>query len=154
MIELMNTWDKNNEHTAWIIRHACRTLIKKGHPASLAIFDFEKNVKIEILNFKILNPKIKLGDTLQFEFAIVSQKATSQKLVVDYKIHYIKKSGEQLPKTFKLKDVELKGKQTVPVSKSHRFLDFSTRKHYAGKHAVEIMINGKSMARKEFYLAV
>ncbi len=154
MLSVINAWDKTNEHTAWIVKHASRTLIKKGNPASLAVFNFEKNVKVEIKDFKLNKSKIKLGDTLVFDFDIVSTKNTSQKLVVDYVIHYVKKSGEAFPKTFKLKEIELKPKQTVHVSKAQRFLDFTTRKHYAGKHFIEIKINGTSYLKKEFNLTV
>ena len=75
-----------------------------------------------------------------------------QKLVIDYSIHYQKKSGELAPKVFKLKDLNLKAKQTVSISKSHNFQNLSTRKHYPGKHAVEIFVNGKSHGKKEFVL--
>ncbi|MGZ4047879.1 MAG: DNA alkylation repair protein [Bacteroidia bacterium] len=154
MLELMNSWDKTNPHTAWIIKHASRTLIKKGHPDSLAIFDFEKNAKVKIEKFKIEKSKIKMGENLQFDFEIVSDKTKLQKLVIDYAIHYQKKSGELLAKVFKLKELNLKPKETIRISKSHRFLDFTTRKHYPGKHAVEIMINGKSYLKKEFILSM
>ena len=83
MLDLMNSWDKTNPHTAWIVKHASRTLIKSGHPDSLAIFDFEKNAKVKISKFQISNSKIKLGDNFQFDFEITSEKAKSQKLVID-----------------------------------------------------------------------
>lgn len=154
MLGLITTWDKTNVHTAWIIKHASRTLIKKGHAGSLAVFDFEKNVKVRIANLKLSKTKIKLGEELEFSFDLISEKTKSQKLVVDYVIHYAKKSGEQSPKVFKLKELNLKAKQTIAVSKKQRFQDFTTRKHYAGKHIVEVMVNGKSLGKKAFELAV
>jgi 3-methyladenine DNA glycosylase AlkC len=152
MLKVLSSWDRKNEHTAWIMKHASRTLIKKGDPRSLAIFEFEKNVKLRIEKAKIEKAKINLGENLQFSFDISSEKNKTQKLVIDYTIHYQKKSGGMLPKVFKLKEVELKAGQTFSVLKSHSFKDFSTRKHYPGKHAVEIMINGKSYSKKEFML--
>ena len=161
MLKVVNSWDRKNEDTAWIIKHASRTLIKKGDARSLAIFDYEKNAKLKIENWKIEKPagrtgglKIKLGENLQFFFDVISEKSKSQKLVIDYAIHYQKKSGEMAPKVFKLKELELKAKQTISISKSHSFKDFSTRKHYSGKHAVEIMVNGKSYGKKVFVLGV
>lgn len=154
MLGLINTWDKTNPHTAWIIKHASRTLIKKGHAGSLAVFDFEKNVKVRIANFKLNKTKIKLGEELNFNFDLISEKIKSQKLVIDYVIHYAKKSGGQSPKVFKLKELDLKPKQTVSISKKQRFQDFTTRKHYSGKHIVEVMVNGKSLMKKQFVLIV
>jgi 3-methyladenine DNA glycosylase AlkC len=153
MLDLVNSWDKKNTHTAWIIKHASRSLIKKGHAGSLSVFDFEKNVKISAKNFKLNKRKIKLGERLTFEFDLVSEKNSSQKLVVDYIIHYRKKSGELSPKVFKLKEIDLRAKETVSISKSQVFKDFTTRKHFAGKHEVEIQVNGKGYGKLEFAIS-
>ncbi len=152
MLKVINSWDRKNVDTAWIVKHASRTLIKKGDQRSLAVFDYEKSPKIKIEKLKIEKLKIKLGESLKFDFELQSEKTKSQKLVIDYAIHYQKKSGELAPKVFKLKDIELKPKQAVSISKAHRFMDFTTRKHYPGKHAVEIIVNGKSYGKKEFLL--
>lgn len=154
MLSLINSWDKNNKHTAWIIRHASRTLIKKGDARSFAVFDYEKKVKVAVANFKIKDPKIKLGESLEFRFDIRSVKSSAQKLVIDYAIHYAKKSGESSRKVFKLKELELKPKATETIVKKQVFKDFTTRKHYKGTHAVEIIVNGKSYGQKEFELSL
>ncbi|MCC6371079.1 MAG: DNA alkylation repair protein [Bacteroidia bacterium] len=152
MLALVNSWDKSHPHTAWIIKHASRTLIKKGHSGSLSVFDFEKNAKVKIEKFSLNKRKIKLGETLIFNFDVVSDKAKTQKLVVDYVIHYRKKSGELSPKVFKLKELKLEPKTTEHITKKQVFKDFTTRKHFAGKHLLEIQVNGKRLAQAEFDL--
>ena len=154
MVTLVNSWDKKNPNTAWIIKHASRTLIKKGHSDSLAIFGFEKNPKIKLDNFKIQKNRITLGDELHFEFDLRSDKKTDQKLVVDYIIHYRKKSGELSPKVFKLKELNLKPGEKIKISKKQMIKDFSTRKHFAGEHVVEIQINGKVLTKESFKLSL
>lgn len=154
MLKVLGNWDKTNSDTQWIVKHASRTLIKKGNSASLSLFNFEKNVKIDIANFKLKNSKLKLGDTLAFEFDVLSQKNTTQKLALDFAIYYVKKNGSLSPKVFKLKECELKPNQTLHIKKSQLFKDFSTRKHYAGKHHVELLINGKTYGKNEFLLQV
>jgi hypothetical protein len=118
------------------------------------VFDFEKNVKVELKNLKLKSSKIKLGDTLDFSFEIVSGKNKAQKLVIDYAVYYAKKSGAPGRKVFKLKELQLEPGKKAAITKTQSFKDFSTRKHYAGKHAVEIMVNGKSYGKKEFLLSV
>ncbi len=154
MLQTLNTWDKTNVNTFWIIKHASRTLIKKGNAKSLMLFDFEKNCKVMIENFKLNKSKLKLGESLHFWFDIISEKSKSQKLVIDFAIHYVKKSGELSPKVFKLKEIDLGNKGLTQISKKHRFQDFTTRKHYPGKHHIEILINGKSVYKKQFELIV
>lgn len=154
MINVVKHWDKKNIHTAWIVKHASRTLIKKGNAKTLDVFDFEKKPLVVIEKFKIQKAKIKLGEKLQFDFKIKSLKNKSQKLVVDYIIHYKKKSDRNSQKVFKLKEINLQSKQTVAINKSQLFKNFTTRKHHSGKHLIEIMINGTVVAKKEFSLIV
>ena len=52
--------------------------------------------------------------------------------MIDFAVHYVKKSGELSPKVFKLKENDLKPKQINHIYKKHRLQDFSTRKHYSG----------------------
>jgi 3-methyladenine DNA glycosylase AlkC len=154
MLKLVNSWDNKNENTAWIIKRASRTLIKKGHPGSMALFDFEKNAKIKIENFKIGKSKLKLGEELEFSFNLISEKNKAQKLVIDYAIYYVKKSGEQSPKIFKLKELSLAPESKALITKKHSFKNLSTRKHYPGNHSIEIMVNGKPLVRKDFNLSL
>lgn len=154
MLKLMNSWDKEHPHTQWIIKHASRTLIKKGNSDSLSVFDFEKNAKVKIANFNVSPAKLKLGGNLFFEFDLISEKSKTQKLAIDYNIHYRKKSGKLSPKVFKLKEAELKPKETLHISKKQMFKDFTTRKHFAGQHVVEIQVNGKILAKQFFQLAL
>lgn len=152
MLKLVGGWSKTHPHTSWIVKHASRSLIKKGHAGSLAVFGFEKNIKVAVKDFKVGPARLKLGEVLRISFDLVSKKAVDQKLVVDYVIHYRKKSGELSPKVFKLTELKLRPKETVPVSKKQVIKDFTTRKHEAGIHIVEIQVNGKILERKEFYL--
>ncbi len=154
MIQTIKRWDKNNNHTAWIVKHASRTLIKKGNADTLAVFDFEKNVKIKIENFKLNKTKIYLGESLVFSFDIISNKKTEQKLVIDYSITYSKKGNSSSKKVFKLKELIIKPHQKLAIKKSQLFKDFSTRKHYEGLHTVEIIINGKRYGTKNFHLLI
>ncbi len=150
MLNLVQKWDVSNAHSAWIIKHASRTLIKKGHAGSLAVFNFEKNPKLKVKALKLQSNQIKLGEYLCFEFDIVSEKNKNQKLVVDYLIHYRKKSGELSPKVFKLKEVDLGAQQNMHFAKKQLIKDFTTRKHYPGKHLLEIQVNGQRLLSSAF----
>ncbi len=154
MLALVKSWDNNNPHTSWIIKHASRTLIKKGHQDSLALFSFEKNIKLRLDKFKLSTTAIRLGEELHFQFQLTSEKRTAQKLVIDYAIHYSKSSGKSSAKIFKLKEINLLPGQQVIITKKQLFKDLTTRKHYAGKHVLEIMVNGKLMGSKTFQLMV
>lgn len=153
MLNLVGKWDKKNKHTAWIIKHACRTLIKKGNAQALSIFSFDKNIQVKLDELRINQTKIKLGESLQFDINLQSTGKKPQKLVVDYCIHYFKKIGLS-PKVFKLKEITLNPGENITIKKSQLFKDLTTRKHYGGKHVLEIMVNGNVLGKKEFTLVV
>ncbi|MBC9932967.1 DNA alkylation repair protein [Chitinophaga qingshengii] len=154
MLQLVKSWDVAHPHTGWIIKHASRTLIKKGDKDSLSVFSFEKQVKIKLDKFSLSASKINLGDSLSFSFQLTSEKSSPQKLVIDYVVHYPKSSGEVSQKVFKLKEVVLQPGEKLTFSKKQVFKDMTTRKHHAGKHLISIQVNGKIYGEQAFQLKI
>lgn len=152
MLAIIKNWGTSNKHTAWIIKHASRSLIKKGNQQVLSVFNFEKNPKVLVSQLILSKKKIKLGEKLKFSFELESNKNKEQNLVVDYAIHYKKLSGELAPKVFKLKEVKLQKNEKLNISKEQLFKDFTTRKHNAGVHKIEVLINGESYGIEQFEL--
>lgn len=154
MIDVLRSWDRKHPHTAWIAKHASRTLIKAGNVDALALFAFDSRVKVGVDDLKLSPKRLKLGDTLEITFSVTSEATRAQQLVIDYAIHYRKANDGTSKKVFKLKEVELGSKASIDISRRQRIVDFTTRKHYAGEHVVEILVNGKSRAEGRFVLMV
>lgn len=150
MLELVGQWDCTHPYTAWIVKHACRTLIKKGHPDALALFNFERRPKVALQKLKFNALKIRIGDSLRFSFDLLSEKRSAQQLVVDYAVHYPKKSGSVFRKVFKLRELILPSGGRISLARSHSFKDLSTRKHVPGKYRLEIQVNGMVLGEKTF----
>ncbi len=72
--------------------------------------------------------------------------------MIDYAVHYVKKSGDASAKVFKWKEIELQPDETCALSISRAIRDFTTRKHYPGIHRVDLTINGKLVAESAFEL--
>jgi hypothetical protein len=53
-----------------------------------------------------------------------------------------------------LKSFEIQPGEKVFVQKKQSMKDFSTRKHFAGKHQLSIQVNGNILAKKFFDLLV
>jgi hypothetical protein len=82
-----------------------------------------------------------------------STSARSQRLVVDYSVHYVKKSGATSAKVFKWKDLTLAPGASATLSRSQIVKDFTTRAHHPGRHAVDLLINGERLAEASFELS-
>ncbi len=136
-----------------LVRHACRTLIKQGHKKTLSALGYGP-AKISLHDFKILSPKVIYGDALHFEATITSEKNSDQALIIDYIIHHQKANGSTTPKVFKWKTFRLVAGTTKTMKRKHAMKPISTRVYYAGKHNLEIIVNGESFGVAEFELVM
>jgi 3-methyladenine DNA glycosylase AlkC len=152
MLQLVKSWDNTNQSTQWIIRHAARTLVKKGNRQALALFGAGRKPQINLRKFALNTSRLQLGDNLEFELELVSCAKKEQQLIIDYRIHYVKASGHTSPKVFKLKTATLKPGQPLTLRKKHPVKNFTTRKHYSGRHLIELLINGRSINSLPFQL--
>lgn len=150
VMDLLEGWPLHDPSTAWIARHALRTLIKRGDRRALGLIGAGETAQVSVEDVRITPAEIRLGETLRLAFRLRSTSALPQRLVIDYAIHYVKKSGGTSVKVFKLKILTLAGLATVDITRSQIIRNFTTRMHYAGKHAVEVFINGECRARGAF----
>lgn len=136
-----------------LVRHACRTLIKQGHTATLQALGYaEPEVTVSALD--VATPAVTLGGPLEFAISVTSQAGHTQPLIIDYVIHHRKANGATSPKTFKWKVMDLPAGKTVAITKRHTIRPITTRVYYPGLHHLEIQINGERFARADFDLSV
>ncbi len=152
LLERLRRWDLANPHTRWIARRATRTLVKAGHQPTLALFNFAGRPAVRLTGFRVEPARLSLGGTLAFSFQLASTARRDQLLAVDYRIHYVKASGGTAPKVFKLAEPRLAPGSRVTLSRRQTIRNFTTRRHYAGRHRIEILVNGRVLARGEFLL--
>ncbi|MGE7367507.1 DNA alkylation repair protein [Neorhizobium sp. NPDC001467] len=143
-------WDQTNAHSAWIIRQALRTLIKKGDARALHVLGAGHKAEVKVNNFSVTPSELKLGGAVKIAAQLISTATSPQKLVVDYAVHYVKKAGGTSNKVFKWKEITLDAGVDLELSISRAIRDFTTRVHYPGRHAVELIVNGEVLAEGAF----
>lgn len=152
LVDRLAQWPRDDSRTAWIIRHALRTLIKQGDMRALALIGVEHGAAAEVRRFSVVPQAVKLGDEIAISTDIVSTAPGAQRLVVDYRIHYARTAGKTAAKVFKLRTFDLGAGEAVTLGIRQTIKDFSTRRHHPGAHAVELIVNGQTMARAAFEL--
>ncbi len=152
VLDRLAGWDLENKHTAWIAKHALRTLIKKGDRRALGVIGAGARAQIHLEAFAVAPRRIILGDELTISCQLTSTGRKPQRLVIDYTIHYVKQSGAASAKVFKWKELTLAPGETLTLTKRQRIRDFTTRKHHVGQHAVDVMVNGERFAEAMFDL--
>jgi 3-methyladenine DNA glycosylase AlkC len=153
VMDRIEKWDLENAHSTWIAKRALRSLIKAGDRRALAVIGAGHAAEVSVGKFAISPKHLRLGEYLKLDLQLTSTAKASQKLVIDYAIHYVKKSGNASAKVFKWKELRVEPKETISLGKRQVVKDFTTRKHHPGLHRVEILINGAMFAEGEFVLA-
>lgn len=148
IIEIAKRWYGDNEYTNWIVKHGCRTLLKKGNKDVLEIFGFTDTDKVCVKDFKLSNKSISIGECLSFSFLISVKQTTKVRL--EYGIDYVKANGKRNRKIFQISELSLKENNEKLYTKVHSFMDKSTRKHYSGIHTITLFINGIERETMDF----
>jgi len=150
--DIVEAWMQGaSEERFKLLRHACRTLLKQGNQRVLHLFGYG-SPNIKQVSFKVLTPEVVLGHHVMFSLSCCSSVAHNQPLMIDYVIHHRKANGQRSPKVFKWRTTDLKAGETLVLAKKHGMKKISTRQYYAGKHVIEIMVNGVVIGKDEFQL--
>jgi 3-methyladenine DNA glycosylase AlkC len=132
------------------VRHALRTLVKRGHPGALDLLGF--GGKADLVAFDLGTPRVTMGGHLEFAAELRARGKARVRLSIDYAVCHRRADGRLAPKVFKLAVREAAPGETVRVAKRHAIRPITTRRYYAGEQAVELRVNGAVVARADFVL--
>ncbi|NDL59573.1 DNA alkylation repair protein [Phytoactinopolyspora mesophila] len=151
VVEVCRSWLPGaSEQRQRLIRHALRTLIKKGHPGALALLGFEPGSPATIKELAITPARARIGDTLIIEGTIHNGTDQTLAVLVDLRVHFVKANGSTSPKVFKGATFHLAPGETGSVSKRISLAQQSTRTHHPGEHSVEVLVNGQTKTSTTF----
>jgi 3-methyladenine DNA glycosylase AlkC len=149
VINTAKRWKKLSPESKWIVRHGCRTLLKKGVDEVLRMHGFYADCRCSVTNLKV-SKLVKIGEYLTFDFEFCNLEKKNEHFRVEYVIHYRTSSGKISPKVFKIGEYKVDAASSLNISRRQSFKNFTTRKHFRGKHTLTILVNGKSRAQENF----
>lgn len=154
VIRLIKDWKGRTKTLDWVVKHAARTLLKQGDREVLNLFGFANVDDIKLDNLKVNTPKVKIGEALQFQFALENQAESDVLLRLEYGLYYKKANGDLSRKVFKISEKEYKAGATIQVERKQSFKPITTRKFYPGYHEVSVILNGEEKDKVGFELLV
>jgi len=93
----------------------------------------------------------RIGGKMSFASLLQTPGERACKIRLEYALHFMKKGGKLSRKVFQISEKRYPPGEHV-ITKSHSFVDRSTRKHHAGEHRLEVIVNGVSKAGRTFRL--
>ena len=152
VIKIAKEWKGLGKETDAIIKHGCRTLLKQGHPEILNYYQLNGSDKIQVKDFEIITPEVKIGESLIFSFLLVNTEIETQTVRIEYAIYYRRQNHTLSKKVFKISEREVQPNESIHFEKKQSFRLITTRKFYAGEQKLSIIINGLERQKATFEL--
>lgn len=148
--ELIAAWKGKSSRTDRMLRQAARTLLKAGDAQTLALFGHHGSVSYTMDGFVAGKQEVPIGESLEFEFCLINNEDKKTDFRVEYYVWFVKSGGRYSKKIFKICDKTLEPGEKASWRKRHMFADLTTRRHFAGRHKISIVINGNESEALEF----
>lgn len=150
VVKIAKDWYGKSEEIDWLVKHGCRTLLKKGNHDVLSILGYDDVTAVAVENFVLSALSISIGEDISFSFTVWAKQATKVRL--EYGVDYVKFNGKRNRKVFKISEVSLKENEKKQYTKKQSFKDVSVRKHYVGLHSITFIVNGTEQETLDFEL--
>lgn len=146
-----------HQHTDWILRHGCRTLIRQAHPEIMSLFGYGESIDRPVTTnaFLSVDPvELKIGDSCKLNYELCIRKGDPIHIRIEYGIYFVKAMGKRSRKLFLLSDKTVAGDQCITGTKIHKWVELTTRRHYPGEHKIVILVNGIEVANTVVKLVI
>lgn len=150
VMETVRRWKGVSLDTDWIVRQGCRTLIRKAHPEAMALFGYAEPVGAASLtthaSLSVQPPTLSIGGSCELGYELCIQEGRPLHIRIEYAIDFVKSRGNTSRKIFLLSDKTVPGGTHLGATRTHRWLDLTTRRHYPGEHKITLLVNGREAA--------
>ena len=151
LVEVCRAWHQGaGEGRRWVVKHALRSLVKRAHPGALELLGVGARPLVSVRGVALAPTRPRRGALLTVSFELASTGRATQTLLVDYAVHFVKANGARRAKVFKLRRLELPPRGRVQLEARVSLVDMTTRKHHAGRHAMDLLVNGVRLPLCEF----
>ncbi|QIH33944.1 DNA alkylation repair protein [Sphingobacterium sp. DR205] len=151
LLDIARHWKGISRDTDAIIKHASRTLLKRGHPDILHYYGLDAT-DFKITDLYIETPVVKIGGQVSFSFQIENAQPQPKALRLEYGLYYQKSNGLLSRKVFKISERIYQGSEINRIQRNQSFKVITTRKFYTGRHKISIIVNGEETLMTDFEL--
>ncbi|MFC0328651.1 DNA alkylation repair protein [Paenibacillus sepulcri] len=150
VLDTARRWQGVHPDTDWIIRHACRNLIRKADPEIMALFGYaEAGEESALTTYASLSAEpdvLPIGGSCELSYELHIRPGEPVRIRMEYGIDFVKAGGHTSRKLFLLSDKVVPGGTRLAGTRKHRWADLTTRRHYPGEHRITLTLNGVETA--------
>jgi hypothetical protein len=144
--------DRGGAHVERTVRHALRTLVKRGDVDALAALGFPP-ASVKVSPIALSAVVVPAGGSVRLSAEVENLCEDTANLVIDYILSFPDARGRERSKVFKITQRALDAGASTAIDATHSFRAITTRKYYPGQYAVALQINGVAHERAGFMVA-
>jgi hypothetical protein len=133
-----------------LVEHALRSAVKRGETDALALLGYGQAPDVAVEAVVFAPRRVRIGGRVAMTFGLKSTSRRPQQLLVDVAVHFVKARGVGAPKVLKLGRVTLAPRERIYLKTTFSFAVHSTRVPKAGQHAVDVLVNGRTIRAGAF----
>jgi 3-methyladenine DNA glycosylase AlkC len=100
VLGIARRWLGKSRITDVLVKHACRTLLKRGDKRALELFGYRRTDGVKVTGLRLSAAKICIGEDLRFQFAVVHRASRPVALRLEYAVDFVKATGRTTRKVF------------------------------------------------------
>lgn len=152
VLDVCERWYGHSVNTDWIVKHACRGLLKAGNRRAMHLLGLGETENVSVANLTLDRRTLCIGEELPFTFKLRVDTEDACPVRLEYAVEYARPGGKASRRVFQIRQ-QIFDPGTHVISRKLSLADQSTRKHYPGQHRITIFVNGVEMAQAAFELA-
>lgn len=155
-VEVAGAWlAAAGPHAERTVRHALRTLVKRGDLGALGLLGFDAAALdgLVVPALTLSPERVPGAGSVRFAAEIANTADRTAELMIDYVLFFPDARGAERVKVFKLGRRSLAPGERTEIAASHSFRPITTRRYYPGRYGVALQINGVVQDRADFELA-
>jgi 3-methyladenine DNA glycosylase AlkC len=137
----------------WIIRHATRTLVKRGHPGALKLHGVAGS-GVKVVSAKVRTRRVMVGEALAVQVVLKNTSKKPAATIVDHEVRFLKANGMHSPKVFKGKKLVVDPGATVAIEMKIPIRAVTVRAYYPGVQYWVSVVNGVRSPEERFVLEI
>ncbi|MEK3789299.1 DNA alkylation repair protein [Paenibacillus sp. FSL K6-1230] len=153
VLELANRWRGQHPGTDWIVRHGCRGLLRTERAEAYALFEYadlsQSPSRLQHARIDSEPARVTMGESSVLSWQLTITEPMTERVRIEYAIDFVKANGKSSRKKFLLVDHIFSQAETFHRTRTHRWADLTTRKHYPGIHRITLLANGVTLAETE-----
>lgn len=144
LIRTCEAWllDASSDRRA-LIEHALRSAVKRGNREALCLLGYGQKAAVSIERVQTRPKRVAIGQRVSIGFELHNRTRSSQEVLVDLAVHFVKASGRTSPKVFKVGRTTLTPRGHQAFATSVSLAVHTTRKPRPGAHNVDVLVNGR-----------